>query len=133
VISRLDGNSHEWGRFHEPFAGDYYYRGPEYSEMQDPGLYEIQVYSPDNQGKYVLAVGDREAFPFRELIKAYLVLPHLKSEFFGKSPLSAYSNIMGIFAGIMLLVTLIIAAILYFGIRFIKKKFMVTNQKNLQC
>jgi hypothetical protein len=30
VISRLDGNSHEWGRFHEPFAGDYYYRGPEY-------------------------------------------------------------------------------------------------------
>jgi hypothetical protein len=98
--------------------------------MQDPGSYKIQVYSPDNQGKYVLAVGDREVFPFRELIKTYLVLPRLKSEFFGKSSLSAYSNIMGIFLVIILLITLIIAAILYFGIRFIKKRFMVTNQKN---
>lgn len=130
VISHLDGKSHEWTRFHEPFAGDYYYRGPEYAEMQDPGLYEIQVYSPDNQGKYVLAVGDREAFPFRELIKTYLVLPRLKSEFFGKSPFSAYSNIMGIFLGVIVLVTLTIAATFYFGIRFIKKRFKVASQKN---
>jgi hypothetical protein len=130
AISRLDGNSHEWGRFHEPFAGDYYYRGPEYVEMQDPGTYEIQVYSPDNQGKYVLAVGDREAFPLRELIKTYLVLPRLKSEFFGKSPFSAYSNIMGILLVIIVLVTSIIGAIFYFGIRFIRKRFMVTSQKN---
>jgi hypothetical protein len=113
VISRLDGNSHD--------------RGPEYVEMQDPGTYEIQVYSPDNQGKYVLAVGDREAFPLRELIKTYLVLPRLKSEFFGKSPFSAYSNIMGIFLGVIVLVALIIAAILYFGIRFIKKRFIFTK------
>jgi len=92
--------------------------------------YEIQVYSPDNQGKYVLAIGDREAFPFGELVKTYLVLPRLKSEFFGKSPFSAYSNMMGIFLGFMLLVTLIIAAILYFGIRVIKKRLKVTNQMN---
>jgi hypothetical protein len=127
VISHLDGNSHEWTKFHEPFAGDYYYRGPEYAEIQDPGHYEIQVYSPDNQGKYVLAVGDREAFPFRELVKTYIVLPRLKSDFFGKSPLLAYSNIMGIFLGIIVLATLIIATILYFGIRFIKKRFIVTK------
>jgi hypothetical protein len=130
VISNLDGRSYEWTRFHEPFAGDYYYRGPEYVEMQDPGHYEIQVYSPDNQGKYVLAVGDQEAFPFGELVKTYVVLPRLKSQFFGKSPFSAYYNIMGIFLGIILVVTLMIGAILYFGIRFIKKKFMVASRKN---
>lgn len=129
VISRLDGSAHDWKVFHEPFAGDEYYRGPEYVEMQDAGVYEIQVSSPDNQGKYVLAIGDREAFPFGELVKTYLVLPRLKSEFFGKSPFSAYSNLMGIFLGFMLLVTLIIAAILYFGFRVIKKRLKVTNQK----
>jgi hypothetical protein len=75
-------------------------------------------------------VGDQEAFPFGELVKTYVVLPRRKSQFFGKSPFSAYYNIMGIFLGIILLVTLMIGAILYFGIRFIKKKFMVASQKN---
>lgn len=132
VISVLDASAHVWTEFYEPFAGDAYYRGPEYVETQGPGDYEIQVYSPDNHGKYVLAIGDREAFPFGELVKTYLVLPRLKSEFFGKSPFSAYSNMMGIFLGFMLLVTLIIAAILYFGIRLIKKRLKVTNQINRQ-
>ena len=132
LISLLDGQHYDWKGFYEPFAGDDYYRGPEYVQVQEPGVYEIQVYSPDNQGKYVLAVGDREAFPFGELIRTYLVLPRLKSEFFGKSPFSAYLNLMGIFLGFMLLGTLIIVAIIYFSIRFIKKRFKGRYQKILQ-
>ncbi len=130
VISTLDGSNHAWDLFFEPFAGDDYYRGPEYVEMQGPGAYEIQVYSPDNQGKYVLAIGDREAFPFGELVKTYLVLPRLKSEFFGKSVFSAYWNIMGIFLGIFIVLAMIIAACITFGFRFIKKKRLTTHQKN---
>ena len=122
VISVLDASAHVWTEFYEPFAGDAYYRGPEYVETQEPGDYEIQVYSPDNQGKYVLAIGDREAFPFGELVKTYLVLPRLKSEFFGKSPFSAFSNIMGIFLGIIILIVLVIAAAFYFGIKMIRKR-----------
>jgi hypothetical protein len=130
IISLLDAGSHDWKKFHEPFAGDDYYRGPEYVSMQEPGSYEIHVYSPDNQGKYVLAVGDREAFPFGELIKTYLVLPRLKSEFFGKSPFSAYSNIMGIFLGIIILIVLVIAAAIFLGIKCIKKRRPLVKMKS---
>jgi len=129
VISLLDGSSHDWKKFHEPFSGDDYYRGPEYVEMQNPGTYEVQVYSPDNQGKYMLAVGDREAFPLNELIKTYIVLPRLKSQFFDKSPLSAYSNLMGLFLGIMILIVLVIAAIVFFVVKFINKRIVVLCMK----
>jgi hypothetical protein len=122
VIARLDASAHDWDKFHEPFANDDYFRGPEYVSMQDAGSYEIQVYSPDNQGKYVLAVGDVEAFPLPELIKTYAVLPRLKSEFFGKNPFSAYNNIMGIFLGGLILIVLVILVTAYFGIKFIKKR-----------
>jgi len=122
LISLLDGQRHEWEGFYEPFAGDDYFRGPEYVQMQDPGSYEIQVYSSDNQGKYVLAIGEREAFPFWDLVKTYLVLPRLKSEFFGKSPFSAYSNIMGAFLAIIILVILVILTALFLIIKHIRKK-----------
>ena len=122
AISHLDGTKHNWQDFFEPFAGDHYFRGPEYVENQPPGKYEIHVYSPDNQGKYVLAVGDRESFPLGELIKTYCVLPRLKSDFFGKSPFSAYSNIMGIFLAIILLAILLLVTVLFFVIRYIRKR-----------
>jgi hypothetical protein len=97
--------------------------------MQDAGSYEIHVSSPDNQGKYVLAVGAVEAFPLPELIKTYAVLPRLKSEFFEKSPFSAYNNIMGIFLGGFILIVLVIVVTAYFGIKFIKKKCRAAHQE----
>ncbi|MHC4987462.1 MAG: hypothetical protein ACYTFX_03055 [Planctomycetota bacterium] len=90
LIAHLDGSATDWPGFFEPFAGDHYFRGPEYTGTQGPGSYRLQVYSPDNQGRYALAVGDIESFPFGELVKTYLVLPRLKSEFFGKSPFSGW-------------------------------------------
>ena len=127
VISHLDGSNHEWEPFFEPFAGDAYFRGPEYNQMQGPGSYEVQIFSPDNQGKYALAIGNQESFPFGELVKTYLVLPRLKSEFFGKSPFSAYSNRMGMFLGILLLMGLVLAAVLYVMIRMIRKRLKRSN------
>ena len=129
VVAHLDASAHDWETFHEPFAGDDYFRGPEYASMQEAGSYEIQVSSPDNQGKYVLAVGDVEAFPLPELIKTYALLPRLKSEFFEKSPFSAYNNIMGIFLGGFILIVLVTVVTAYFGIKFIKKKCRAAHQE----
>ena len=122
VISILDGTEHDWTQFHEPFAGDHYFKGPEYVHQQDAGTYEIEVYSADNSGKYVLAIGDREAFPLGELFRTYAVLPRLKSEFFGKSRFSAYWNIMGIFLVVILAIASIIFVIVFYGIKFIWKR-----------
>ncbi len=128
VISILDGCEHDWTHFYEPFAGDHYFRGAEYVQEQDAGTYEINVYSQDNQGKYVLAVGDREAFPLRELVRTYAVLPRLKSEFFGKSPFSAYFNIMGIFLAVILVIAGVISITVFYSIKIIRKKL---KQKKL--
>lgn len=122
VIANLTAADHNWQPFFEPFAGDAYFRGPEFTAAQEPGIYEIEVYSPDNRGKYVLAVGDKEAFPFWELVGTYAVLPRLKSEFFGKSPFSAYWNIMGIFLLGLVIAAVIGAAIVFCIVRFIRKR-----------
>jgi len=117
----LDGSVHEWERFHEEFANDWYFNGPEMEETEVPaGTYNIRVYSTDNQGKYVLVVGKIEAFPLDEAIKTILTLPELKKDFFNKSPLTAYFNLIGLFMLIIFVAGLIVIALLYL---IIKKLF----------
>jgi len=101
-IARLDGNSAEWTFFHEPFANDDYYQGPEYSGKAQ-GAYTISVTA---SGKYVFVVGKKEAWPAKEIAKTLYLLPQLKM-YFEKSPLLAYWNISGAFAaGIIILLGL---------------------------
>lgn len=106
-ISILNGNDFNWTSFYEPFAGDNYFQGPEYAEIEpgeaargkqtEPGNYLVQVFNPDNEGKYVLAVGTREEFPPAEIINTVKNLPQLKTEFFGKSPLLIFWNLIGLY------------------------------------
>ena len=51
------------GTFYEPFGGDRDLLGPEYDGEVPAGAYSVVVTSPDNTGKYVLAVGRKEKFP----------------------------------------------------------------------
>ena len=64
------------------------------------------------------------------MVKAYLVLPRLKSEFFGKSPLTAFSNRMGIFLVMMITIMLLIATLLYLGIKHIRRRCLLINMKS---
>jgi len=96
ILARLDGKSYDWRPFYEPFGGDHYKLGPEYDEKAPAGTYMVVVSSPDNQGKYVLAVGKIEKFPPREMARTIVALPKLK-KYFEKSPLSAFFNLSGVF------------------------------------
>ena len=111
----LDGLEHEWTYYYEEFGGDSYYKGPELRSNPDEealpqgvdvdeGTYTIKVFSPDNEGKYVLVVGEREEFPLNEIVNTLFVLPTLKAQFFGKSPWTAYFNLIGLFLLIFVLV-----------------------------
>ena len=111
----LDGLEHEWTYYYEEFGGDSYYKGPELRSNPDEealprgvdvdeGTYTIKVFSPDNEGKYVLVVGEREEFPLNEIVNTLFVLPTLKAQFFGKSPWTAYFNLIGLFFLIFVLV-----------------------------
>jgi hypothetical protein len=114
----LNGSQEEWKIFHEEFAGDSYLKGPEIEKTVEPGIYYIKVSNPLNTGKYSLAVGKIESFPFKEIVKTFIVLPKLKKDFFEKSPLTAYFNLMGLF----LLIFLVITAGIVIGIIFVVKK-----------
>lgn len=114
----LDGTAHEWERFHEEFANDWYFNGPEMEETEVPGgTYNIRVFSNDNHGKYVLVVGKIESFPLDEAINTVLTLPELKKDFFNKSPLTAYFNLVGLFMLVTLVIGFIVVALLYLIIK----------------
>jgi hypothetical protein len=96
LLALLDGKAFDWRPFFEPFGGDHYWLGPEYDEQVPAGTYIVIVSSPDNRGKYVLAVGKVEKFPLKEMARTIVTLPKLK-KYFGKSPLTAYFNLSGLF------------------------------------
>jgi hypothetical protein len=96
ILARLEGKAYPWRPFYEPFGGDHYKLGPEFDEQVPAGTYVVVVSSPDNQGKYVLAVGKIEKFPPGEMARAIVALPKLK-RYLGKSPWTAYFNLSGVF------------------------------------
>jgi hypothetical protein len=106
LLLELEGKGHDWQPFFEPFAGDRYYQGPETDRRLPPGVYAILVSNPGNQGKYVLGVGREERFSLAEGMETLRRLPAVK-RYFGKSPLTAYFNLVGLF---MLAVLLLLAA-----------------------
>lgn len=115
VIAKLDASTSKWEPFFEEFGGDNYFKGPEYSEDVKPGDYEIVVYSGSNIGKYVLAIGDKEEFPPLDMFKALITMPFLKM-YFGKSPLTAYFNRIGMFLlpPVLIMIAIVAAAVLIF-------------------
>ena len=105
VIVRADGNggnlailngvAHQWTKFFEPFGFSDYLQGPEYRGRADPGEYEIRVTSPLNDRKYVLVVGEIEAFDFEETVNALDLVPLIKRDFFGETPATFLFSPMG--------------------------------------
>lgn len=89
-LALLDGENHEWQEWYEEFGKDYYQKGPELGEdfqstkKLPPGQYTVKVFNDQNEGKYVLAVGDIESFPPGEISKAVVLVPYLKIFFFDK-------------------------------------------------
>ena len=72
LIYQADGSDFNWTAWYEPYARDWYWKGPEIgtdtgkefktSFPIDAGTYLIKVYSNDNKGHYSLAVGEAEFF-----------------------------------------------------------------------
>jgi len=128
----LNGENTTWIKFHEDFANDDYWQGPDFNQSVQAGEYLFKVSNPENKGKYVLVFGTIEAFSFKEMIKAALAMPRLKM-YFGKSVFTAYFNKIGMFLAIPIgiIIAIIIVIILLLkrkerllgdvrGIKFIK-------------
>jgi hypothetical protein len=115
------GREEPWPIFHEEFANDDYYEGPEFRLPAAPaGLYVIRVGSPDNRGQYVLAVGEKEVFAPSDVVSALRVIPQLKTDFFGKS---GFSFAASVFGAPLVILTVLFGALIGFVYRRILKRF----------
>ena len=63
--------------------------GPEQRLRVGPGTYVATVSRPENTGRYVLAVGEREQFSVGDIARIIGLMPRLKRDFFGKAPIRA--------------------------------------------
>lgn len=59
-ITRLKAKDALWKSVYEPFGGDWYRQGGSYGADLSPGLYRIEISTPDDIGKYVLKVGTKK-------------------------------------------------------------------------
>lgn len=113
-IYSLDGESFIWKSYYEEYGRDYYLKGPELEQKVSAGKYKIEVYSKDNIGKYVLAVGKTEYFNAGSLLNIYWQLPLLKIIFFKTSVLQFFLTPFGIVGiGIIGAIFILIALINY--------------------
>lgn len=97
-VATLDGGKAVWTEFYEPFGGDYYYKGPEFKKRAPAGKYDIEVFSGNNAGKYVLAIGETEKFGIADSFKLAWTLPKLKTAFFGRSVFAVFLGKIGMTA-----------------------------------
>ncbi|MCU0652829.1 MAG: hypothetical protein MUD10_01045 [Candidatus Pacebacteria bacterium] len=121
ILQKIYGGDAIWMVEYEPFANDYYSKGPEYEAAAEPGDYRIEVYDSGNSGNYVLAVGKTEDLSLGQFFRTLAVLPKIKTVIFGKPALDAFNNYLGLAALVMLVAFLVI---IYFLISFIRNKFL---------
>jgi hypothetical protein len=118
-ITVLDGINFEWKKFYEPFGADTYWMGPEYKARAEAGVYEIRVWSSNNDSKYSLAIGEIEAFDMKEGLNALTVIPELKKNFFDKSPIGFIKSPFGWGLIVAMYILALIVGIVY---RFILRR-----------
>jgi hypothetical protein len=119
-IAVLEGINFEWKNFYEPFGADSYWMGPEYKARVDAGRYEIRVWSSNNDSKYSLAIGEIEAFDFKETVNALTIIPQLKKNFFEVSPITFIKSPFGYGLIAVMYILAFVAGFLY---RLVMKKF----------
>ena len=121
----------DWQEFYEPFGRDYYLKGPELDKTFPAGKYKIEVFSKDNLGKYVLAVGKQEVFPLPESLNIFWQLPLLKINFFKTSVLQFFFTPFGI-AGVSVIFGLvIILAVLNYFVSLIVEKIKNSSARTI--
>jgi len=107
-FAQLDLPVEQWKKYFEEYAGDNYFKGPELKKPAEPGYYVVKISSPDNQGKYVLVVGEKEEFPAGEAVKAAITIPMLKKDFFQQPVTQWFNGKIGRYVGLGLIGLLVL-------------------------
>lgn len=89
TILFADGERYEWWPWYEKYGGQWYWSGPEIGEnfasnrIFKAGTYYIKVFNQNNQGKYILAVGDVEKFSIGDFFGLFFTMGDIEEQFWG--------------------------------------------------
>jgi len=87
LVHAADGTDFEWWEWYEPFGRKWYWVGPEFGQdfmatsVFEAGTWFVRVHNADNQGRYILAIGDQESFPPDVILRTLLTLPAINAIF----------------------------------------------------
>ncbi|MEK7508885.1 MAG: zinc ribbon domain-containing protein, partial [Patescibacteria group bacterium] len=126
-----DGAIFIWQPFYEPYGGDNYFQGPEIKQDAPAGHYVVEVFGPEYNGKYVLAVGEQEKFALKEIVGTYKTLYHLKKDFFGQPGWMILFNRISLFVFGPVILTVFLLAVM--GIIIYKYKSKRYNMSLIKC
>ncbi|MDD3985287.1 MAG: hypothetical protein PHY59_05265 [Methanobacterium sp.] len=107
----LNGTTGTW----KPFIGefkDFYLDGPVISKNVSAGIYKIKVFNGNNDGKYLLIIGNNEMFNAEDILQDIVNAPILKEHFFGKPVTLLFLNFIGFLLAFGTLIMLFIMTLL---------------------
>ena len=132
LLGRLDAGSAPWKDMFEPFGFDWYVQGPELKRVLPAGKYDIEINGSNNQGKYVLAVGEKEYFNLSETINALNLIPKLKWSIFHSASNLFILSPFGIgYIVVIFLLSFIFAWLVRLALRKIVKKWYIRARINI--
>ena len=126
-IAVLDGGTFNWKETYDSFTRDYYLKGPEFSKQVLAGKYKIEIFSKDNKGEYILAIGQKEFYDANSVLNIFWQLPLLKISFLKTSVLQFFLTPFGIGLIGIIGAFLIFLALIYFFVGAVKE-FIKHNQ-----
>ena len=127
----LNPKTNDWKKFFEPFGQSMYWKGPEFKVRADAGNYKIHVQSTEKSMRYVLATGEIEAFDGTESLRAILLIPELKKNFFEESPFSFILSPLG--WGYILLLQILVILIGFVISKILNISRVKFQMKYFQC
>ncbi len=83
-VARMLATDASWESFYEPWGGDRYRRGTAFTKELEPGVYRVEVSTPDNDAPYVLSIGTENGFGSIGYFESVARRAEVKV-FFGKS------------------------------------------------
>jgi len=131
AIYSIDGLSYEWQDFYNSSNRDYYLKGPELDEKLLAGKYKIEVWSKNNQGKYVLIMGKKEVYNIPSILNTFWQLPLLKVNFLKTSILEFFFTPFGIGSIAVVGLLLIFLALIYYLIGVVRQAIKHNRAKTL--
>jgi len=127
--AELNGTSFAWKKWYEEYGGEWYLQGPDTHIDAAAGTNIIMLSNADNYGPYVFVVGDKESFPFDEMVKTVVLLLQLHQEFFLKPWYSTYFNKVGLYLSIPLLFLIVLITSLvtlyHFGKHLMRRAILI--------